>query len=85
MERAQSTQEVMQKLSEEKEEADRKLEEKSHQGFVSQTSDKMVDADQEAIGGDANPEDIKEKYKEADRGETYHKPHDDGGVGPTSV
>lgn len=76
MERAQSTQEVMQKLSEEKEEADRKLQEKSHQGFVSQTSDKMVDAD---------PEDIKEKYKEADRGETYHKPHDDAGVGPSSV
>jgi len=86
MERAQSTEEVMKKLGEEKEEeAERKLEEKSHEGFVSQTSEKMVDAAQEAVGGDASPEDIKDKYKEAGPGETYHKPRDDGGVGPTSI
>lgn len=83
-ERAPSTAEVMEQITQEKEEIERELDEKSHQGFVSQTSDKVVDATMEVVGGGADPETVKEKYKEAAPGETYHKPRDDG-VSVTSI
>ncbi|KAK9673869.1 hypothetical protein RND81_12G194900 [Saponaria officinalis] len=84
-ERAPSTAEIMDELSHEKEDAERTLLEKSEQGFVSQTSDKVLDAAKEAVAGDADPEAVKEKFKEGSPGQTYHKPRDDGGVGPTGV
>ncbi|XP_074310897.1 uncharacterized protein LOC141646827 [Silene latifolia] len=84
-ERAPSTAEIMDEITQEMEENERILDEKSRQGFVSQTSDKMLDAATEAISSDVDPEDVKEIYKEGSPGQTYHKPQDDGGIGPTSV
>ncbi|KAL9236277.1 hypothetical protein vseg_010968 [Gypsophila vaccaria] len=84
-ERAPSTAEIMDELTHEKEDTERRLHEKSEQGFVSQTSDKALDATKEAISGTGDPNAVKQKYKEGSPGQTYHKPRDDGGVGPTSV
>ncbi|KAH9622872.1 hypothetical protein KSS87_007875 [Heliosperma pusillum] len=84
-ERAPSTAEIMDELTQEMENNERVLEEKSQQGFVSQTSDKVLDASKEAISSDADPEDVKEVFKEGSPGQTYHNPREDDGIGPTSV